>query len=265
MKHKDILIVGINSFIARALERRWRKDNNVIGIHHDDELPKGVLDLVVNFSCPSNPTTENGLSILLANSTLMLKVLNCAVASDAIFIQISSTAVKERRDEYGVGKMFSEMLTHRFSMEFQLNARIVRLRHTYGAGMQLNDGRAHTDIIGNAKEGRAVHYRGDGGSTRVFTHIDDVIDGIDRVATHGKKNGIYEVANPEGMTSIKKFAEIVARIAGVSTYSKGVTETTFSFTPDITSCLKIGWKPKISLEDGIRKTLAGNGIPCSNP
>lgn len=258
IKNKRILVVGINSFIAQALFRKWWNNNIVYRRHHNGKLLNRDTDLIVNFACSSNPSATNGLSILSANSTLMFRLLKYAVKNKSVFIQISSTAVNERRDEYAVGKMFSEALALRYSIDFGIDVRIVRLRHTYGQGMQLNDGRSHTNIIGSAVRDGIVQYLGDGKSIRTFTHIDDVISGIDRVAEKGVSKGIYEVVNPEGTVSIKEFAEMVGRLTGCPVNHTGVIENTISSAPDITSCLEIGWKPKISLEQGLRKTIYEN-------
>ncbi len=255
MQNKKILVVGMSSFIAAALINKWVGKNSVKGIHHYEDLPDEKFDILVNCACPANPKNKDvdGKDVMFACSVDIFKYLLYATAHDSMFVHLSSTVVndKEGYKPYAIGKRFAEELI----MQYRINSRIVRLGHTYGKGMPLGDGRAHSDMIGMAKNKEVIVYRGDGKSVRTFTHINDVVSGIEKAILNGSRYDTYELVNPKGRATIKKFADTISRITGLFARGNGRQTPTVTAPPNITNTLKLGRRPKYDLVKGLREVL----------
>ncbi len=123
--------------------------------------------------------------------------------------------------------------------------------------MDANDGRAVSNFIVQALRGKDITVYGDGSQTRSFTFVSDLIDGIYRLAL-SKENDPVNVGNPREL-SILTFAEKVREL----TRSKSrivmkplPVDDPKIRQPDITRArTKLGWEPKVPLEEGLKLTL----------
>ena len=99
---------------------------------------------------------------------------------------------------------------------------------------------------------------GDGSQTRSFCYITDLVDGVIRLM-HSELNDPVNIGNPHELT-IKEIAETIIRMTGSSSrlvYQPLPTDDPKVRKPDITRARTLlGWEPKVSLEDGLEKTLA---------
>ena len=123
--------------------------------------------------------------------------------------------------------------------------------------MRLNDGRALPAFIGQALRGEDLTVFGDGSQTRSFCYVDDLVEGIYRLLLsdyHLPMN----IGNPDEIT-IKEFAEEIIKLTGTSQkiiYKPLPQDDPKQRQPDITRAKKIlGWEPKVSREEGLKKTL----------
>jgi dTDP-glucose 4,6-dehydratase len=123
--------------------------------------------------------------------------------------------------------------------------------------MRINDGRAVPSFIGQALRGEDVTVFGDGGQTRSFCYIDDLVDGIIRLML-SDLNDPVNIGNPHEMT-VEQIARTIIKMTGSS--SKVVhrplpTDDPKVRQPDITRARELlGWEPKVLLEDGLIKTI----------
>ncbi len=116
---------------------------------------------------------------------------------------------------YDEAKRFGEALVTTRMRLGELDARIVRIFNTYGPRMRARDGRVVPNLIEQALSGAALTIYGDGRQTRSFTYVDDLVDGIVRLAAHdGARGAIVNLGNPEE-TTIAAFAVLVAELTGV--------------------------------------------------
>jgi dTDP-glucose 4,6-dehydratase len=123
--------------------------------------------------------------------------------------------------------------------------------------MRLNDGRALPTFMTQALLGQEITVFGDGSQTRSFTYVSDLIDGIHRLAL-SKESEPTNIGNPREM-SIREFAEKVRALTGSRAR---IVEKPLPVDdpkvrqPDITKArAKLGWEPKVSLEEGLKLTL----------
>lgn len=166
-----------------------------------------------------------------------------------------------QRSCYDESKRFGEALTAQFGRSFGLDTRIVRIFNTYGPHSRLDDGRVVPNFIWQALQGKALTIYGDGSQTRSFCYVSDLVAGIEAVMFAPDQAGeVFNLGNPTEST-IVEFADIVARICGLSSASMEwrplpVDDPTRR-RPDITKARTVlGWQPLVDLETGLARTIA---------
>ncbi len=163
------------------------------------------------------------------------------------------------RSVYDEGKRFGEALTWSFRRVHNVDARIIRIFNTYGPFMQKDDGRAVSAFITQAIGGVSMTIFGEGNQTRSFCYVDDLIDGIIKAMFTGGTNGeVINLGNPDERT-ISNLATLVKELTGSQSQivHEGLpADDPVQRRPDITKAQKLlGWQPKISLEEGLKKTI----------
>ncbi|MBV9438618.1 MAG: GDP-mannose 4,6-dehydratase, partial [Candidatus Eremiobacteraeota bacterium] len=164
------------------------------------------------------------------------------------------------RSCYDEAKRFGEALSMAWERRRSVDARIVRIFNTYGPRMRLDDGRVVPTFVAQALAGEPLTIHGDGSQTRSFCYIDDLVEGIVRVAASERTRGeIVNLGNPVERT-IREFAQAVARCAGVplrTTEQPLPLDDPSRRRPDITRARSwLAWEPAIELDDGLRRTIA---------
>jgi UDP-glucuronate decarboxylase len=133
----------------------------------------------------------------------------------------------------------------------------VMAKNTYGPLMRLDDGRAFCTFTVQALRGEPLTVHGDGSQTRSLCYVDDLIDGIWRLLGSDLV-GPVNLGNPEEVT-ILELARTVARAAGVEPrveFRPRPVDDPEVRRPDITRAVtELGWKPQVSLEEGVRRTV----------
>jgi nucleoside-diphosphate-sugar epimerase len=124
--------------------------------------------------------------------------------------------------------------------------------------MQLNDGRIITNVIKQIKEKSPITIYGDGSQTRSFCYISDLIKGIILIAFDQKaKNQIFNLGNPEEI-SILDTVNLMKKVIdyqGEISFKELPEDDPTKRCPDISKIQKIlGWNPKVSLNEGLKKT-----------
>jgi dTDP-glucose 4,6-dehydratase len=163
------------------------------------------------------------------------------------------------RAVYDEAKRFAESLTMAYHRTHKVDTRIVRIFNTYGPRMDLEDGRALPNFLKQALLGQPLTVYGDGGQTRSFCYVDDLVDGILRLLNSDEHLPV-NIGNPHEM-SILQFAESINEITGNQagvTYlpDDRSTRDPQRRQPDVTRARTIlGWEPKYSLEEGIKNTV----------
>jgi dTDP-glucose 4,6-dehydratase len=122
--------------------------------------------------------------------------------------------------------------------------------------MRLNDGRVIPAFMGQALRGEDLTVFGDGSQTRSFCYVDDEIEGIYRLLMSDYHLPV-NIGNPNEIT-IKEFAEEIIKLTGTDQkiiYKELPKDDPMQRQPDISKAKEIfGWEPKVSREEGMRKT-----------
>jgi UDP-glucuronate decarboxylase len=136
---------------------------------------------------------------------------------------------------------------------------VVRIFNTYGPRMHPFDGRVVTNFIRQAILGEDITIFGDGSQTRSFCYVDDLVDVIIKMMESPDDFvGPVNIGN-EGEFTIKQLAEMVVKMTGSKSkliYKTLPADDPTQRKPDITLArTKLGWEPKVKLEDGLVKTI----------
>ncbi len=161
------------------------------------------------------------------------------------------------RGVYDEAKRFSEAMVMAYHRYHGVNTHIVRIFNTYGPRMRLDDGRVLPNFMGQALRGQALTVYGDGSQTRSFCHVDDLVEGIDKLLFADFHEPV-NLGNPDEVT-ILQFAREILELSG--------SKSTLEFKPlpqddprvrkpDISRARKLlGWEPKVPRAEGLRRTL----------
>jgi dTDP-glucose 4,6-dehydratase len=238
----------------------------------------GDVDAILHFASPASPIDylELPIQTLKVGSLGTHNALGLAKAKDARFLLASTSEcygdplVHPQTEDYwgnvnpvgprGVydeAKRFSEAMTMGYHRYHGLVTRIVRIFNTYGPRMRLNDGRALPAFMSQGLRGEPLTVFGDGSQTRSFCFVDDLVEGLWRLL-HSDYAFPVNIGNPREM-SIREFAERVVELTGSRselTYHDLPEDDPKVRQPDITKARALlDWEPKVSLEEGLARTL----------
>ncbi|OGG30638.1 hypothetical protein A3A63_02290 [Candidatus Gottesmanbacteria bacterium RIFCSPLOWO2_01_FULL_46_9] len=163
------------------------------------------------------------------------------------------------RSCYDESKRFGEMMTMLYIRTKGLDGRIIRIFNTYGPNMRKNDGRVISNFINQALDGKPITVYGDGSQTRSFCYVSDLVAGIMAVLfSDTTKGAVINLGNPQEYTML----EIAKKVQGMTQTASQIVFTQLPVDdpvkrkPDITKVTKlVGWKPKVGLEEGLKKTI----------
>lgn len=251
-------------------------------IRHDITLPLYVeVQEIYNLACPASPihyqhdpvqtikTCVNGATNMLGLAKRVGARIYQASTSEVygdpeVHPQVESywghVNPNGIRSCYDEGKRCAEALFFSYWRQHHIPIKVGRIFNTYGPKMHPNDGRVVSNFIIQALLGEPITIYGDGSQTRSFCYVDDLIECMVRfMATPDDFIGPMNMGNP-GEFTIQELAEKVVDLTGSS--SKIVNEPLPGDDPkqrcpniDLAR-EKVGWEPKVPLEEGLRKTIA---------
>ena len=166
---------------------------------------------------------------------------------------------------YAEGKRAGETLCACWHAQHGVPARILRLSHTYGPGMELNDGRVFADFVANIVAGRNIELKSDGSARRPFCYLADATVASFLILLKGKSGEAYNVGS-SNQTSILELAETLCRIFPEkkchvirqqrNTGDQYVPSPVQGFQFDLSKINALGWQATTSIEEGFRRTVA---------
>jgi len=240
---------------------------------------EGPVDFVFNLASPASPIDylKIPLETLRVGSLGTENGLKLALLKGAVFLQASTSEIygdplvhPQREDYWGnvnpVGpravydeaKRYGEAVASAYARSRGVAVRIARIFNTYGPRMRLDDGRVVPAFIGQVLRGEDFTIFGEGKQTRSFCYVRDLVDGLLLLAQSDVTDPV-NLGNPREMT-ILEFAEAVRKVAGAGgkfLYQPLPQDDPKQRRPDITRAReKLGWEPKVPLEEGLVETLA---------
>lgn len=214
------------------------------------------------------------------NASSQLSILEaCRQHNPAIKIVFASTRQLYGKPEYlpvdekhpikpvdvnGINKLAGEWYHLLYNNIYQIRACALRLTNTYGPGMRIKDAR-QTFLgiwIKNLIQGNTLQIFGDGLQLRDFNYVDDVVEAFLGAAMDENTNGgVYNLGSSEHI-SLKDLANRMVKIFKSGKYemvpfpSDRKAIDIGDYYSDFNKINKmLGWSPRISLEEGLRKSL----------
>ena len=241
-------------------------------------------DEIYHLASPASPNLNNPISYqalpfntMMVNSMGTWQMAEMAIRMEAKFLFASTSEIygdplehpqKEEykgntsptgpRSVYDEAKRFGETITSAFVRSKGLDGRIVRIFNTYGPRMA-QDGRVVIEFIQAALKNKPIPIFGDGRQTRSFMFVSDLIEGIILAMEKGEKGEVFNLGNPNEFT-ILELAEKVKVLTNSSSEVKLIKplpqDDPIRRCPDICRAKeKLGWEPKIQLEEGLKKLI----------
>jgi len=161
------------------------------------------------------------------------------------------------RGVYDESKRYAEALTMAYHRQQGVDTCIARIFNTYGPRMRPNDGRAVPTFVRQALADQPLTVFGDGSQTRSFCYVDDLIEGLFRLACSGVHEPV-NIGNPVEMT-LNELAETVIAVTGSDSkivFSSLPIDDPKVRQPDSTRAKELlGWEPTVALAEGLRRMV----------
>jgi dTDP-glucose 4,6-dehydratase len=165
------------------------------------------------------------------------------------------------RGVYDEAKRYAEALTMAYHRQQGVDTAIVRIFNTYGSRMRPHDGRAIPTFLRQALGDRPLTIFGDGSQTRSFCYVSDLIGGLVALAESGCHEPV-NVGNPDEYTLLE-LAETIRELTGSGSeivYEALPEDDPKQRKPDISRAQELlGWKPEVSLREGLQRTIDASG------
>ena len=250
-------------------------------VRHDITQPILLeVDRIYNLACPASPVHYQYNPVKTTKTSVMgtINMLGMAKRVRARILQASTSEVygdpqvhPQTEDYWGnvnpigirscydEGKRVAETLMMDYHRQNGVDIRIIRIFNTYGPRMAENDGRVVSNFILQALRNEDITVYGDGSQTRSFCYVDDLVDGMVRMMECSDFIGPVNLGNPVENT-ILEFAEKIITITGSQSriiFKTLPQDDPKQRRPDIAlASRKLGWKPEIDLDAGLKRAAA---------
>jgi UDP-glucuronate decarboxylase len=166
---------------------------------------------------------------------------------------------------YAESKRLGENFCVSFFHQHKVPVKIVRPFHTYGPGMELNDGRVYADFIADIVNDRNIVMKSDGRAMRAFCYSADATAGFFTALLKGENANAYNVGNLEGESSIIDLAETLVNLFPAKNLKveKWQPPTDGSYlpsavlrnAPDTHKINSLGWWATTDIPTGFSRTI----------
>lgn len=163
---------------------------------------------------------------------------------------------------YGLSKILGTKLIELYNKQFKTDFKCIIPAASYGPNDCFNQEKNHVIPallmkLHNAKVNHIneVEIWGSGNALREFIHVDDMADGIIHILEHYRGKAEINLGSGEEI-SIKNLVKLMSKIInynGKIIYNNEKPEGVKRKFLDSSKIKKLGWSPKINLEEGIKK------------
>ncbi len=272
----DNYFTGTRSNIAHLIS-----NPNFEAMRHDVTFPLYVeVAEIYNLACPASPihyqfdplqttktSVHGAINMLGLAKRLKAKIFQASTSeiygdpqvhpqSESYWGHANPIGTRSCYDE---GKRCAETLFFDYYRQHKLRIKVARIFNTYGPRMHPNDGRVVSNFIIQSLMNRPITIYGDGRQTRSFCYVDDLITAfVSFMDSQDDFVGPVNLGNPNEVT-ILELAKNIIDLTGSSSkleYKHLPSDDPKQRCPDITLAQKkLGWQPKIALEEGLKKTI----------
>ena len=273
----DNLFTGSRKNIVPLLEYE-----NFEFINHDVTFPYYSLrvDEIYNLACPASPVQYQFDPIQTTKTSFMgaVNMLGLAKRTGAKILQASTSEVygdptehpqKETywgnvnpngtRSCYDEGKRVAESLFFDYYRKHGVKIKVARIFNTYGPNMSPDDGRVVSNFIVQALRNDKMTIYGNGGQTRSFCYVEDLVDGLIKLMNSDDSiTGPINLGNPNEFT-VLELAEKVREMTKSSSpivFRNLPDDDPRQRQPDISKALDLlKWRPFHTLDQGLKYTI----------
>ena len=249
-------------------------------IRHDITQPILLeADRIYNLACPASPIHYQFNPVKTIKTSVLgtIHMLGLAKRIRARILQASTSEVYGDpeihpqteaywgnvnpigvRSCYDEGKRVAETLMMDYHRQNGVDVRIIRIFNTYGPRMAVNDGRVVSNFIVQALKGEDITVYGDGGQTRSFCYVDDLVEGMVRMMGTDGFTGPVNLGNPAETTILEFARRIVALTCSRSqiVFRPLPADDPKQRQPDISLAReRLGWEPQVDVETGLKRTI----------
>ena len=287
IKRDEHVIVADNFFTGSKHNlEEFQNHKNFEIIRHDINFPLYLeVDQIYNLACPASPIHYQWNPIQTVK-TSVIGTTNMLGLAKRLGISIFHASTSEiygdpiehpqkesywgnvnpigPRSCYDEGKRCAETLCADYSRQLSLDVRMARIFNTYGPYMHPNDGRVVSNFVTQALSGKDITMYGDGLQTRSFCFVDDLIDGIYKLANIERKRAdlvhplVCNLGNPVEFTMIE-LANLVIKLTDSRSkivFQELPENDPTQRKPDISKAKALlDWQPNIALEEGLQRTI----------
>jgi UDP-glucuronate decarboxylase len=281
LQTKNEVICVDNLFTGRKSSiQKFRQFPNFEFIRHDITFPLFVeVDGIFNLASPASPiwyqkfpvqtfktNVHGSINILGLAKRLGVRVLQASTSE--IYGDPLQNPQKENywgnvnpiglRSCYDEGKRAAETLFFDYHRQFGVDVRVARIFNTFGPQMDKFDGRVVSNFIYAALTGKDLVIYGDGTQTRSLCYVEDLVEALLLLFFKNSYHEPVNIGNPDPITIKELAQEIIVLTQSKSkiSYEKLPSDDPKQRQPDISRATQdLGWKPKISRESGLIKTI----------
>jgi|tagenome__1003787_1003787.scaffolds.fasta_scaffold20933568_3 UDP-glucuronate decarboxylase len=253
-------------------------------VNHDIREPlhiAGEVERIYNLACPASPRHYQRDPIGTMKTCVLgaLNVLDLAKRKSSRVLQASTSEVYGDpevhpqpesyaglvnpigpRACYDEGKRAAETVFFDYYRSHGVQIKVARIFNTYGPRMLENDGRVVSNFIVQALRGAPITIYGTGRQTRSFCFVDDLVRGLELLMESPPDvTGPCNLGNPQELTIEEIAKKVIARSHSPSQLAHRPLpqDDPQRRRPVIAkAATSLGWKPKISLEQGLDATIA---------
>ena len=280
-KHHEIVVIGRKN---TENIRKIRIDANFekVNVANFTKLEKSIIknkpDAIIHlagntshsksFDDPQNDLNSNTKSTLNILEILKQSLPRCKLILGSTFVVVGKPTklpVNEKTQcepttIYGVNRLSSEYYTKIYNQVYGLDTNIFRITNSFGPREQVIPNKnAINYLIYRAFKNKDITIYNNGKFFRDLIYISDVISGIEKILTNGKSGELYWISSGK-KTWFYQLGKLLEELTNTKT--KYVKPPTYTKKVDVGNFVvsnkklkSLGWKPKISVEKGISKTL----------
>jgi len=243
-------------------------------------------DFLIHLASPSNSLNfvGHGEDVLFANIIMTKKIIDFIIkkkiksflfaSSVEVYGQTKELSLSEDsygyidildpRSIYSESKRLGENLCVNLGKKHNLPIKIARIFHTSGPFFKKNEKKVIPEFLFSSFNAKKINIFSNGKAERSFTYITDVVIGIFIVLLKGKPLNAYNIGNPLNIINInglaKKIKNIVNTIYKLNISVLKKKKRIFdsrnkNFIPNINKIRNIGFRPKINLNDTLKRTI----------